>query len=148
VTVWECSDAVAAGRVDWVREVGPTCPICGRRDCWRQIPAYQRTVIELFPFREGTVQVARFQCRATGRTFSLLPVWLVPYHRNTAGSMLMALLLAAAVDEHGIQSLFAVAEKLLEPDGRTTGYLPGAHEETCPVYPKVRSLDPPWAIIG
>jgi len=30
----------------------------------------------------------------------------------------------------------------------STGYLPGAHEETCPVYPKVRSLDPPWAIIG
>lgn len=30
----------------------------------------------------------------------------------------------------------------------STGYLPGAHEETCPIYPKVRSLDPPWAIIG
>lgn len=28
----------------------------------------------------------------------------------------------------------------------STGYLPGAHDEDCPVYPKVKSLSPPWAI--
>jgi DNA-3-methyladenine glycosylase I len=28
----------------------------------------------------------------------------------------------------------------------STGYLPGAHDEDCPVYPKVMSLSPPWAI--
>lgn len=27
----------------------------------------------------------------------------------------------------------------------STGYLPGAHEETCPVYAKILPLDPPWA---
>ena len=27
----------------------------------------------------------------------------------------------------------------------STGYLPGAHEPACPVYPRVLALDPPWA---
>ncbi len=30
----------------------------------------------------------------------------------------------------------------------STGYLPGAHEESCPIFPKVKSQSPPWAIIG
>ncbi len=29
----------------------------------------------------------------------------------------------------------------------STGYLPGAHEEGCPVFVRVKSLNPPWAII-
>ncbi len=29
----------------------------------------------------------------------------------------------------------------------STGYLPGAHEETCPVYAKILPLAPPWTII-
>ena len=28
----------------------------------------------------------------------------------------------------------------------STGYLPGAHEENCPIFPKVKSQSPPWAI--
>ena len=117
-TVWECSDAVASGRVDWEREVGPMCPICGRCSCWRRITPYRRTVIELFPYREGRILVARFLCQKTGQTFSLLPVCLVPYHHYTAGSMLFALLLTAAKKEHGLQSLFAVAEKKLDVECR------------------------------
>ena len=27
----------------------------------------------------------------------------------------------------------------------STGYLPGAHDETCPIYPKVLMRNPPWA---
>jgi len=27
----------------------------------------------------------------------------------------------------------------------STGYLPGAHTKSCPVYPRVLRLDPPWA---
>ena len=27
---------------------------------------------------------------------------------------------------------------------RSTGYLPGAHEESCPIYKKVASLRPAW----
>lgn len=30
----------------------------------------------------------------------------------------------------------------------STGYLPGAHEEGCPVFVRVKSLNPPWAIIN
>ena len=26
----------------------------------------------------------------------------------------------------------------------STGYLPGAHEESCPVYARITALDPPW----
>jgi DNA-3-methyladenine glycosylase I len=26
----------------------------------------------------------------------------------------------------------------------STGYLPGAHEESCPVYRKIAKLKPPW----
>ncbi len=26
----------------------------------------------------------------------------------------------------------------------STGYLPGAHDEDCPIYPKVKSQNPPW----
>ena len=29
----------------------------------------------------------------------------------------------------------------------STGYLPGAHDEGCPIYSKVKSQSPPWAII-
>ena len=28
----------------------------------------------------------------------------------------------------------------------STGYLPGAHGQDCPVYPKVKSFNPPWTI--
>ena len=30
----------------------------------------------------------------------------------------------------------------------STGYLPGAHDDDCPVYSRVKLLNPPWAIIG
>jgi len=29
----------------------------------------------------------------------------------------------------------------------STGYLPGAHEENCPIYQIIRDQEPPWAII-
>ena len=82
--------------------VGPRCPICGRRGCWRRIAPYTRGVIELFPYAEGVVQVLRGQCGCTGRTFSLLPVELILYYRYTASSVVGALLLAwVAVREQG-----------------------------------------------
>jgi DNA-3-methyladenine glycosylase I len=28
----------------------------------------------------------------------------------------------------------------------STGYLPGAHDEDCPIYPQVKSQNPPWTI--
>ncbi|HUU03637.1 MAG TPA: hypothetical protein VM425_19530, partial [Myxococcota bacterium] len=86
---------------------------------------YERKVIELLPYREGVILVARFLCMTTGKTFSLLPYWLVPYHQYTATSILFTLLLAAAPREHGLKSLFCVAEKELDGDCRANGFLLG-----------------------
>ena len=30
----------------------------------------------------------------------------------------------------------------------STGYLPGAHDETCPIYPRVLKRNPPWARVS
>jgi hypothetical protein len=53
------------------------------------------------------------------RTFSLLPTQLVPYCRYTLASMAFGVLLADASQD----SLFTTAEKRLDPDSRTTGFL-------------------------
>ena len=29
----------------------------------------------------------------------------------------------------------------------STGYLPGAHDEDCPIFPQVKSQNPPWTVI-
>lgn len=116
---------MADGLVDWRSVLSQGCPVCGSHNCWRELTPYRRAVIELFPYREERIQVARFLCRKTGRTFSLLPFWLVPYHKYTAASMLLALLLAAAARPDGIKSLFAVAEQKLDPDSRANGFLLG-----------------------
>lgn len=119
-SIWQYRDAVLDGGIDFLRVIGESCPICGRRGCYREITGYFRGVIELFPeYRQGEVPIARFQCVATGRTFSLLPTQLIPYHRYTAASMLGALLLAM---EHS-RSLFAVCEKKLDVKSRANGYL-------------------------
>jgi len=129
--VWECSDAVATGQIDWRLELGTDCPICGGQDCWRGIAPYERKVIELMPWREDDILVARFLCRTTGETFSLLPYWLAPYHQYTVGSILFALLLAAMSQPDGVASLFCVSEKLLEPDSRANGFLLGRWLKMC-----------------
>ncbi|MFO8073598.1 MAG: hypothetical protein R6V85_17195 [Polyangia bacterium] len=88
------------------------CPLCGQAGCWREIAPYERGVVELFPFREGTVPVARFQCRSTGRTFSLLPWQLAPYHRYTVESMVLAVLVWRQVVAEGDGGVCAAVEEL------------------------------------
>lgn len=119
-SIWEYRDAVLDGDVDFLRVIGESCPICGRRECYREITGYLRGVIELFPeYREDEVLIARFQCSTTEGTFSLLPTQLIPYHRYTVASVVGALLLAM---KHG-RSLFAVSEKMLDGESRANGYL-------------------------
>ena len=119
-SIWQYRDAILEGDIDFLRVIGPACPLCGGRDCYREIEGYFRGVIELFPeYREDVILIARFQCRATGATFSMLPIQLIPYHQYTAASVVMALVLAMS---HGL-SLFGVAEKLLSGDSRSNGYL-------------------------
>lgn len=66
--------------------------MCGGTGCFRKIKAYKRRAIELFPYREGRIPIARFQCRLEMRTFSLLPYQLAPYRLYTIESMILAVL--------------------------------------------------------
>jgi hypothetical protein len=83
-------------------------------------------VIELFPYREGTVEVARFQCTSTRTTFSLLPVQLIPYFRYTASSVVGALLwiwvLVRDNRGYGLGTLLEHDAHLLE-ESRVTSWL-------------------------
>lgn len=94
-SIWEYHRAIRAERIDFFAYIGPVCPICADECGYREITPYSRGVIELFPiYRTGDVDIARFQCKATYRTFSLLPHHLVPYHRYTVDSMVIALIVA------------------------------------------------------
>ncbi len=121
-SIWEYCRAFFAAEIDWHSVLAEGCPLCGDTDCWRGLTPYRRWVVDLLPFREEQIAIARFFCRNTKGTFSLLPVQLVPYHKYTADSILFCLLLAASSRGEGM-SLFAVAEKRLEPDSRVSGYL-------------------------
>lgn len=92
-SIWEYQSAFQEGRIDWDEVLGPRCAICGEAGCHRKITPYSRGVIELFPWRGGRVDVARFQCRNRQVTFSLLPCQLVPYCRYSLESIVGVLLL-------------------------------------------------------
>lgn len=111
-SIWHYDRAIRAEEIDWRSVIGEVCPLCGGSGCWREITPYERGVVELFPFREGTVLVARFQCRAGKRTFSLLPWQLAPYHRYTLESMLLAVLLWRQVVVEGEGGAGVAVEEL------------------------------------
>jgi len=111
-SIWEYHNAFQLGSIPWEAVLGPQCPICGGRADFRPIPPYQRLAATLIPYRREWIEVARFQCRSTGRTFSLLPCQLVPYHRYTVDSMLVALLLAAELRTPGGSGLTRAATAL------------------------------------
>ena len=123
--IWEYRDAIAAGDVDVRAVVGVACPVCGRAECWREIAPYERGVIEVFPYEEGRVLVARGQCRRTGRTFSLLPTQLIPYYRYTMSSVVGALLLAwvAVREEGGGFGRVLERDARFVPESRLTAWL-------------------------
>ena len=67
---------------------------------------------ELFPFRDGGVLIARFQCRSLLRTFSLLPYQLAPYSRYTLRSKVLALLLAHQIHQDEGSGVYAAPQEL------------------------------------
>lgn len=103
--------------------MGEICPVCMGCCGYREIPSYDRKVIDLFPFREGRVRIQRFLCRTQKRTFSLLPHQLIPYVHYTARSVLMTLVIAQHAQENMQMGLFGVAEKRIDEDTKVTGYL-------------------------
>lgn len=96
-SIWEYASAARDGTIAYESAIGVSCPICGGHPCHRPIAPYNRWVVELFPFRRERVPVARFQCRRTLKTFSMLPFQLAPYHQYTVATMLTALVLAQQV---------------------------------------------------
>jgi hypothetical protein len=58
------------------------------------IKPYWRNAIELFPqFEKEKIPIARFVCRKKKRTFSVLPVQLIPYRQYTVMAVIGTLLL-------------------------------------------------------
>jgi len=110
--VFEYEEAFKAEKIDWRSVVGERCPLCDQTGCWREISPYCRTVIELFPFRAGSVLIARFQCRKEMRTFSLLPYQLAPYHQYTIESIILAVLIWSEIQAEGGGCAFAAVEEL------------------------------------
>src|SRR3972149_8241322 len=86
-TIWEYKKSFLARQIDFFSFIGPRCPICGALDCYRQITPYWRYAIDLFPdFKKEQVPIARFLCRKKRKTFSLLPIQLIPYLQYTAAA--------------------------------------------------------------
>jgi hypothetical protein len=62
---------------------------------------YWRNAIEIDPYRKEQVPICRFECRSSGRTFSLLPIQLIPYHQYTLAAVITMVILATKLYRQG-----------------------------------------------
>jgi hypothetical protein len=77
----------------------------------------------LFPeYKKESIPVARFLCRGRGKTFSLLPIQLIPYFQYTVQAVIGALLLASLSWESGQRGFHGAAVRV-DPDSRVTPWL-------------------------
>jgi hypothetical protein len=84
---------------------------------------YWRYAVELFPaFKKERIPVGRFFCRQRRRTFSLLPIQLIPYFQYTVESVLGTLLLGWGYWQKG-QGGFWGASVGVDPDSLVTPWL-------------------------
>lgn len=121
-SIWEYAAAMRADSVDFSWVLRGRCPLCGDRGCIGELTPYERRVVELFPYREEWVLVPRFRCNRTGRTFSLLPDELAPYHVYTVPTMLRVLALFHGLFGDPGRSLESIIEDL-PSDCAVTVYL-------------------------
>jgi hypothetical protein len=122
-TIWEYDKLFLCGHIDFFSYLGPTCPICGDRDCYRQITPYWRYAIELFPgFRKKRIPIARFLCRRNEVTFSLLPIQLIPYFQYTVAAVIGVLFLGFKCWQMGQRGFFGASLEV-DPDSDVTPYL-------------------------
>ena len=120
--IWEYKNAFLNGEINFKNFIGAKCPLCGKRECYRQIKEYCRFAIDLFPFKKEKVPVARFLCKTMHRTFSLLPHQLIPYCQYTLASMTRTLLLANKYHQNGYTGYYHAANEL-HPDCDVTPWL-------------------------
>jgi len=103
--------------------IGPTCPICSDTGCYRQITPYFRYAIDLFPqLKKEKVPIARFLCRKKRRTFSLLPIQLIPYFQYTVHAVLATLLLGLTCRQTGRRGFYGAC-LAVDPDSLVTPWL-------------------------
>jgi hypothetical protein len=112
-----------ARRIDFFSFLGPACPICGDLACYRPIPPYWRYAIELFPdFKRKRIPIARFLCRKTWTTFSLLPIQLIPYLQYTLSAVVGTLLAGWGCQQMGQRGFFGASLRV-DPESLLTPWL-------------------------
>ncbi len=122
-TIWEYEESFLSGQIDFVSFIGVRCPICGSVDCYRAMIPYWRYGIELFPgFKKKRIPIARFICRQRRKTFSLLPIQLIPYFQYTVGAVMGTLLLGMGCWQKG-QRGFHGASVAVDPESLVTPWL-------------------------
>jgi len=122
-SVWEYKESFLAGQIDLESQIGPICPLCGRVNCYRKMTPYWRYAIELFPeFQQEQIPIGRFLCRQRRRTFSLLPIQLIPYFQYTVEAVLGTLLLAWGYWQRGQGGLWGASLEV-DPDSLVTPWL-------------------------
>ncbi len=122
-TVWEYKAAFLSGRIDFISSIGAACPICDDIDCYRQITPYFRYAIDLIPqFQKEKIPIARYLCRKKRRTFSLLPIQLIPYFQYTLHAVVATLLFGFTCWQKGQRGFYG-ASLCVDPDSLVTAYL-------------------------
>jgi hypothetical protein len=87
---------------------------------------YWRYAIELFPeSKKKRVPVARFICRQRRKTFSLLPIQLIPYFQYTVSAVMRTLLLGMQCWQLGQKGFHGALVKVdeVDPDQLVTPWL-------------------------
>jgi hypothetical protein len=122
-TIWEYEKLFLSGQIDFVSFIGVHCPICNGTDCYRAMIPYWRYAIELFPeFKKKRIPIARFLCRKRRKTFSLLPIQLIPYFQYTVGAVMGTLLLGMECWQMGQKGFYGASEAV-DPDSLVTPWL-------------------------
>ena len=84
---------------------------------------YWRYAIELFPeFKKKRIPIARFVCRQRRKTFSLLPIQLIPYFQYTVGAVMGTLLLGMGCWQTGQKGFYGASEAV-DPESVVTPWL-------------------------
>jgi hypothetical protein len=84
---------------------------------------YWRYAIELFPeFKKKRIPIARFICRQRRKSFSLLPIQLIPYFQYTVGAVMGRLFVGMGYWQMG-QKGFHGASMAVDPESLVTPWL-------------------------
>mgnify|MGYP001583804398 FL=1 len=85
--------------------------------------SYWRYAIELFPdFKKKRVPIARFMCRRRRKTFSLLPIQLIPYFQYTVGAVVGTLLFGMGCWQKGQRGFYGASLEV-DPESLVTPWL-------------------------